>query len=197
MLSFIFFCFAAVLITFATLVICLNNPVYAVLSLIICFISGASLLVLIGADYLAMIMIIVYVGAVAVLFLFTVMIMNIKIEVIKGKAALLMVFLSLAVSIPVMAWIINNSTGKYIVAEENPQISTAHNLGKALYSSYAFHLQTAGIILLVAMVGAIMLVMYKGSEKSTRKTQSIQSQNSRSSAIELVQAASKKGVNIN
>ncbi len=195
MLSLLFFLFSAVLVFFAVLVTCANNPVYAVLSLIMCFVSVSALMVLLGADYLAMILIIVYVGAVAVLFLFIVMMMNIKVEVIKGKIALFMIVTSVVIGVPVISWVINNSSIEYATVVSDTDASTVNSIGIALYSSFIFHFQVAGVILMVAMIGAIMLVMHDVPKK-IKKSQIINKQVRRSSSIELIDVTSRQGVEI-
>ena len=195
MLSLLFFLFSAVLVFFAVLVTCANNPVYAVLSLIMCFVSVSALMVLLGADYLAMILIIVYVGAVTVLFLFIVMMMNIKVEVIKGKIALFMIVTSVVIGVPVISWVINNSSIEYATVVSDTDASTVNSIGIALYSSFIFHFQVAGVILMVAMIGAIMLVMHDVPKK-IKKSQIINKQVRRSSSIELIDVTSRQGVEI-
>ncbi len=200
MLSLLFFLFSASLLFFAILVVCVNNPVYGVLSLIMSFISGAALMILLGSDYIAMMLIIVYVGAIAVLFLFIVMMLNIKAEVIKGKVAIIMIAMSVLIGAPVISWVIHNSINEEQNStnedsELTTSIATVQNIGLALYSSYVIHLEIAGIILTIAMIGAIMIVMDNIKPKN-KKLQNVREQLKRKGLVKLVNVINGNGVKI-
>jgi NADH-quinone oxidoreductase subunit J len=159
-----FYAFSAVLLLSALLVISARNPVHAVLWLILAFFNAAGLFVMLGAEFIAMILVIVYVGAVAVLFLFVVMMLDITFETLRGR---------LRKHAPVGAGV-----GGILVAEliwlystgmKSTGIPAAHPipdaialpntqaLGEILYTFYAYLFEVAGLILLVAMIGAITL----------------------------------------
>ena len=159
-----FYLFSAVLIGAAFLVVAARNPVHSVLFLIMAFFNAAALFVLLGAEFLAMILVVVYVGAVAVLFLFVVMMLDIDFAELRqgflnylplgGLVAL--IFLAELV-IVLGGWALGGS-----LAISHPAPAGATNtvaLGRILYTDYIFYFQTAGLILLVAMIGAIVLTL--------------------------------------
>ena len=159
-----FYLFAAVVTASAFMVISARNPVHAVLFLILAFFNAAGLFLLIGAEFLAFLLVIVYVGAVAVLFLFVVMMLDVDFAALRagfarywpygfGLALLLLVEIALAV----LAWNaggIDTGARAAPVAAEEPNIVA---LGNVLYSRYLLVFEAAGLVLLVAMVGAIVL----------------------------------------
>lgn len=163
---FFFYLFAILAIASAVLVVTSRNPVHSVLFLILCFFNGAGLFILLGAEFLAMILVVVYVGAVAVLFLFVVMMLDVDFaELREGMlnylpiggviGLILLVELALvgstiAISPDMIAQASSPSTG---------DISNTKALGEILYTKYVFFFQTAGLVLLVAMVGAIVLTL--------------------------------------
>ena len=161
-----FYLFSAVMIGSALMVIGARNPVHSVLFLILAFFNAAALFVLLGAEFLAMILVVVYVGAVAVLFLFVVMMLDIDfVELRRGfmeylpLGALVGLVLLGELLIVVGAWAFGGSVP---AARSNPLpagVSNTEALGRILYTDYIFYFQTAGIILLVAMIGAIVLTL--------------------------------------
>lgn len=161
-----FYMFAAVTVASGALVIASRNPVHSVLWLILAFFSSAALFVLLGAEFLAMLLVIVYVGAVAVLFLFVVMMLDINfVELRQGflqylPIGLLIGFVLLAELVTlVIAWQFGGDISVNAVAP-TPSVEEVQNtaaLGQLLYTDYIFIFQTAGLILLVAMIGAIVL----------------------------------------
>ena len=163
-----FYLFAAVCIASAIMVIVARNPVHSVLFLILAFVNAAGLFVLLGAEFLAMILIVVYVGAVAVLFLFVVMMLDVDFaELRQGFLNYLPVgFLVGAVLLiellfVVGAWAINPAVPKAITAPipSAADISNTQALGLVLYTRYVYFFEAAGVILLVAMIGAIVLTL--------------------------------------
>jgi NADH-quinone oxidoreductase subunit J len=164
----LFYAFAATLLASSVIVITARNAVHSVLFLILAFFNGAGLFVMLGAEYLAMLLIIVYVGAVAVLFLFVVMMLDIKLSERRSyikkhlPAGLLVGFIFLAELVLVMRhWtvlgndmVLNNRA--FPVAHADT-IGSAHALGELLYTHYAYPFQLAGLILLLGMIGAIVL----------------------------------------
>ena len=163
-----FYLFATVAIIAGLLVVTARNPVHSVLWLILAFFSAAGMFVLMGAEFVAMLMIIVYVGAVAVLFLFVVMMLDVDfVELKQGLAnylpmgALIAVILLLELSLVIGNWAISDQAPT-LRAAETPIPSDVHNtaaLGQIIYTDYVFLFQTAGLILFVAMIGAIVLTL--------------------------------------
>lgn len=163
---FFFYLFAIVAIASAMLVITSRNPVHSVLFLILCFFNAAGLFILLGAEFLAMILVVVYVGAVAVLFLFVVMMLDVDFaELREGMLNYLpiggVIGLILLVELVLLGSTIAISPEK-ISQASSPSVGDVSNtkaLGEILYTKYVFFFQTAGLILLVAMVGAIVLTL--------------------------------------
>jgi NADH-quinone oxidoreductase subunit J len=159
-----FYVFAAVLVVSAVLVVANRNPVYSVLFLILTFFNAAGLFVLLGAEFLAMMLVVVYVGAVAVLFLFVVMMLDINFAELRqgfvryaGIGAIVGIILVaeiiFVVSSGAMAPAITTLAGSPTPAG----ISNTQALGDILYTDYFYLFQAAGIVLLIAMIGAIVL----------------------------------------
>ena len=157
-----FYLFATITIASAVAVIFARNPVHSVLWLILAFFNAAGLMLIAGAEFIALLLVIVYVGAVAVLFLFVVMMLNIDFSTLRSGftanlpfgiivALVLLAEMVLAVS----AW----KAGPGISGAAPPEASTPniHALGELLYSRYLFPFELAGLVLLVAMIGAIVL----------------------------------------
>ena len=159
-----FYLFAGIVLLSGALVISSRNPVHAVLWLILAFFNAAGLMVLCGAEFIAMLLVIVYVGAVAVLFLFVVMMLNIDFaEVRSGFVKYLPIGLVVAVAlaaemiIAVGAW---SAGGVKLAARAgpiDPNLPNIEALGRLLYTRYLFVFEGAGLVLLVAMIGAIVL----------------------------------------
>jgi NADH-quinone oxidoreductase subunit J len=163
-----FYLFAAVAVASGVMVISARNPVHSVLFLILAFFNSAGLFVLLGAEFLAMILVVVYVGAVAVLFLFVVMMLDINFtELRSGFAAYLPIgaliglILVVELLLVVGSWVIDPGAAMLAAAPTPPagEISNTHALGAVLYTQYFYLFQAAGLILLVAMVGAIVLTL--------------------------------------
>jgi NADH-quinone oxidoreductase subunit J len=164
--SLAFYLFAAVLVASAVMVISARNPVHSVLFLILAFFNAAGLFVLLGAEFLAMILVVVYVGAVAVLFLFVVMMLDISFaELRQGfmqylPLGALVGFILLAEILLVLGGLVIAPEVTRNLAAPMPMPETVTNtqaLGEILYTHYAYFFQAAGMILLVAMIGAIVL----------------------------------------
>ena len=162
-----FYVFALVMIFAALMVITAKNPVHSVLFLILAFFNAAGLFVLLGAEFIAMILVIVYVGAVAVLFLFVVMMLDISFEDLrKGAMQYVPIGLLVAGILLVELFLLYSSWSfaPQILGNITPAISEADNtkqLGQVLYTNYAYAFQVSGLILLVAMIGAIVLTHRK------------------------------------
>jgi NADH-quinone oxidoreductase subunit J len=162
-----FYAFAVTVVTAALFVVVSRNPVHSVLWLILAFLSSAGMFVLLGAEFVAMLLVIVYVGAVAVLFLFVVMMLDVDFAALKAEmaryvplAALIGVVLLMQLALVLGAW----ATADGVAILQSPQATPEgmHNtaaLGMLLYDRYFLLFQLAGLILLVAMIGAIVLTL--------------------------------------
>ena len=163
-----FYAFALVTVTAGLLVVVARNPVHSVLWLILAFLSSAGLFVLLGAEFVAMLLIIVYVGAVAVLFLFVVMMLDVDFAALKGEMArymplalLIGVILLMQFALAYGAWVqADGALGLRKAPIPDPaEVENTRALGLVIYDQYILLFQTAGLILLVAMIGAIALTL--------------------------------------
>jgi NADH-quinone oxidoreductase subunit J len=184
-----FYLFAGVCVASAVMVIVSRNPVHSVLFLILAFVNASGLFILMGAEFLAMILIVVYVGAVAVLFLFVIMMLDVDfVELREGFSK----YLPLGVVIggifmfelllTVGVWVINPGVTKSITSAIPTNVSNTEALGLVLYTSYIHYFQLAGMVLLVAMIGAIVLTL---RHKVNVKRQDIDVQNARTPALAM------------
>ena len=163
-----FYAFAIVTVAAGLMVTISRNPVHSVLWLILAFLCSAGLFVLLGAEFVAMLLIIVYVGAVAVLFLFVVMMLDIDFAELKGEMArtmplamLIGIIILMELSLGVGAWVqADGAMGlRDAVAPAADQVENTRALGLIIYDKYILLFQLSGLILLVAMIGAILLTM--------------------------------------
>ncbi len=166
-----FYLFATVVIASAAMTILSRNPVHSVLWLILAFFNAAGLMVLAGAEFIAMLLVIVYVGAVAVLFLFVVMMLNIDFaELRAGVMRYAAVGLALAIAlvaeiiIAVGAWSAGGLEMARRIAPVERDVPNIEAIGRLLYTRYLFVFEGAGLVLLVAMIGAIVLTYRKRSD---------------------------------
>jgi len=205
--SLFFYFFSTITVFSAIMVIVSRNTVYSVFFLILVFVSVSVLFIMIGAEFLGMIMLIVYVGAVSVLFLFVVMMLNVaqqKNQWFSGRefSSHIPVGLTIAVIIffeliiVIGGWKFKPDLITSITLSMDQNISNSHSIGKVLYTDYIHIFQLSGMILLVAMIGAIVLTFRK---RSGLKKQSYFRQVSReiSDGVELIDVKSNKGVNLN
>ncbi len=195
-----FYLFSAVTIASAIMVVGARNPVHSVLFLILAFFNSAGLFVLLGAEFLAMILVVVYVGAVAVLFLFVVMMLDVDfVELRQGFlnylpiGALVGVVLLTELLVVLGGWAFSPHTATHAVLPISGTMSNTAALGEVLYTRYIFFFQAAGMVLLVAMVGAIVLTL---RHKPNVKRQSIASQVARTpaTAIEVRKVEPGRGI---
>jgi NADH-quinone oxidoreductase subunit J len=184
-----FYLFAGICVASAVMVIASRNPVHSVLFLILAFVNASGLFVLLGAEFLAMILIVVYVGAVAVLFLFVIMMLDVDFaELRQGfleylPVGLLIGAIFLAELLLVAGgWAISPALTKSVVAPIPHNVTNAEALGLVLYTQYVHYFQLAGAVLLVAMIGAIVLTL---RHKPNVKRQSIPVQNARTKALAM------------
>ncbi|MBL6621516.1 MAG: NADH-quinone oxidoreductase subunit J [Rickettsiales bacterium] len=195
-----FYIFSFLLISSSLFVITARNPVHSVLFLIFAFFNSAGLFLLQGAEFLALILVIIYVGAVAILFLFVVMMLNIEIKSIKKELLKILPF-TLIISSIIFAEIYFATTISLNSLSENIKASyptkegeaDIYSLGKILYTEFFFHFQIAGLILLVAMMGAVILTL---RQRENVKKQKISEQvlRSRKDSVKLVKVLTGKGV---
>jgi NADH-quinone oxidoreductase subunit J len=180
-----FYFFAAILLASAAMVIFSRNPVHSVLWLIVAFFNAAGLMVLVGAEFIAMLLVIVYVGAVAVLFLFVVMMLDIDFAELRAGFAQNLPFgllLAIILAVELVLGIGAYRAGAVKLGAVDAAAKTAANvpnteaIGALLYTKYVFLFETAGLILLVAMIGAIVLTHRKSHGT---KGQNISRQNQR------------------
>lgn len=195
-----FYLFAGICVASAVMVIASRNPVHSVLFLILAFVNAAGLFMLMGAEFLAMILIVVYVGAVAVLFLFVIMMLDVDFaELREGFLAYLPVGLVIGaiflaeLLLVAGGWVISPTLSKSVVAPIPANITNAEALGLVLYTKYVHYFQLAGAVLLVAMIGAIVLTL---RHKASVKRQSIPVQNARTKemAMDVRKVASGQGL---
>ena len=161
-----FYIFATIMIASACVVIFARNPVHSVLFLILAFVNAAGLFLLLGAEFLAMILVVVYVGAVAVLFLFVVMMLDVDFAELREGflqylpvGALIGIVLLAEILLVVGAWTIGGGTPRVIGAPTPTDVSNTEAIGLVLYTKYVYFFQAAGLVLLVAMIGAIVLTL--------------------------------------
>ena len=197
-----FYLFASVMLASSFMVVISRNPVYSVLFLILAFFNAAGLFILLGAEFLAMLLVVVYVGAVAVLFLFVVMMLDFKTSINKDNilqyipigiligvvfiAELIIVLINTKfdlTNIQVLPNPLSDFTGK----------SNTEAIGSVLYTDYILYFQLSGVILLVAMIGSIVLTL---REREGVKRQVVSEQLQRQGKIDLVDVKSGKGVDI-
>jgi NADH-quinone oxidoreductase subunit J len=196
-----FYLFSAVLILSGIMVITVRNPVHAVLFLILAFFNAAGLFVLLGAEFLAMILVIVYVGAVAVLFLFVVMMLVVDFAALKGGFTRFLP-VGLAVGAVFLTELILIAGSWTFAPAAIPPAASAQQgvtntvaIGRVLYTQYVYFFQIAGLILLVAMIGAIVLTL-RSRVAVKRQNISAQVARSRAQSIEVVRVETGRGLQL-
>ncbi len=197
-----FYLFAAVTIGSAMMVISARNPIHSVLFLILAFFNSAGLFVLLGAEFLAMILIVVYVGAVAVLFLFVVMMLDINyVRLREGFLQYLPIggviglILLIEIGVVIGGWSLSPENAAP-AASPTPSLETASNteaIGVVLYTDYVYLFQAAGLVLLVAMIGAIVLTHRTRSGVHKQRIGD-QLARTREQSVEVKQVSSGEGV---
>jgi NADH-quinone oxidoreductase subunit J len=198
-----FYLFAGICVASAFMVIAAKNPVHSVLYLILAFVNAAGLFVMLGAEFLAMILIVVYVGAVAVLFLFVVMMLDVDFAEFKQGALQYLpvgmliggIFLA-ELLLVVGAWVIGPGVPQTIAAPIAAKVPNIEAIGLVLYTRYAYFFEAAGIILLIAMIGAIVLTL---QHRVRVRRQNIPEQVARTpaTAMEIVKVRSGQGLGSN
>ena len=203
----LFFYFFSIIAVFAAVMVTVSrNAVYSVFFLILVFISISILFIMIGAEFLGMIMLIVYVGAVSVLFLFVVMMLNITEQITKRTSrkglinnisvgSIIGVIIFLELLVVVGGWKYKGTFVPLSTANLNLDISNTHALGNILYTDYIHLFQISGMILLIAMIGAITLTFSK-KENIKRQSYFDQIQREKASGVSLVEVESGKGIKL-
>jgi len=192
-----FYVLAAIAVVSALMVVSARNPVHSVLFLILTFFTSAGLFVLLGAEFLAMLLVVVYVGAVAVLFLFVVMMLDVDFSTLRqGFVQYLplggVIAVILAVEMGFTAAAVAARGAKALPAAPEG-LSNAEQIGRVLYTDYFYFFQAAGLVLLVAMIGAIVLTL---RHKPGVKRQDIAAQTARTeqTGLRLTQPATGQGI---
>ena len=204
--SLFFYFFSTICVFSAIMVTVSKNTVYSVFFLILVFVSVSILFIMIGAEFLGMMMLIVYVGAVAVLFLFVVMMLNVSQQIIErssrkgfinnisvGSIVGAIIFLELLVVVG--GWKYKDTFVPLSATNLNLDLTNTHALGNVLYTDYIHLFQVSGIILLVAMIGAITLTFSK-RENIKKQSYFKQIQREKASAVSLVEVESGEGVKL-
>jgi NADH-quinone oxidoreductase subunit J len=195
-----FWIFACICVASAVMVITSRNPVHSVLYLILAFVNAAGLFILLGAEFLAMILVIVYVGAVAVLFLFVVMMLDVDFtELRQGFLNYLPIgvvigaIFAVELILVVFAWAFAPDAASVVAAPLPADITNTEALGRLLYTRYVYFFEIAGVVLLVAMIGAIVLTL---RHKANVRRQNIAAQVARTpaTAIEIRHVRPGQGI---
>lgn len=195
-----FYLFSGVTIASALMVISARNPVHSVLFLILAFVNAAGLFLLLGAEFLAMLLVVVYVGAVAVLFLFVVMMLDVDFAELRQGflqylpiGGLIGLIFAVELLLVVGAWVIDPQIVRAPVAAIPANLTNTAALGQVLYTKYIYYFQAAGLVLLVAMIGAIVLTL---RDRPGVKRQHVPTQNARTkdAAMDVKQVPSRAGV---
>jgi len=192
-----FYFFAAIMLLSAVMVIGARNPVHSVLFLILAFFNAAGLFILTGAEFLAMLLVVVYVGAVAVLFLFVVMMLDIDFAELKKGAmqymplgGLIGLILVVELAMAAGAWVLKPVHLEAVASKTPDGVTNTEALGHILYTDYVYYFQIAGLVLLVAMIGAIVLTL---RTRPGVRRQNISQQNARTAAMAVDMVDVKPG----
>jgi len=187
-----FYLFAGICVAAAVMVVLSRNPVHSVLFLILTFANAAGLFILMGAEFLAMILVVVYVGAVAVLFLFVVMMLDIDFAELKRGAlqylpfgVLIGLILVAELVLAGSAWVLKPAAKNALASATPSGVTNTVALGHILYTDYVYYFQIAGLVLLVAMIGAIVLTL-RSRPGVRRQVIAVQNARTAAMAVDLV-----------
>ena len=201
--SLVFYLFSFITIASSLAVISARNTIHAVFFLILDFVSVSCLFIMMGAEYLGMLTLIVYVGAVAVLFLFVVMMLNVNYSDLKSGflsylpfGGLIGIVLIIEIGLMIGTWNYRDTFIKTSEIKINSKLSNTEAIGNVLYTEYLHYFQISGVILLVAMIGAILLT-YRRKDNLKRQDITTQVSRERSESIQLEDVESFKGVKLN
>lgn len=198
----LFYLFSFVLIASALVVISVRNTVHSVMFLVLCFLNAAGLFILLGAEFLAMLLVIVYVGAIAVLFLFVVMMLNVDFKKVESKInrhlpILIMVGVLMLVEIILIT---KFSTVKFydkkILFPTPSDIHNTNAIGNLLYTDFILPFQLSGCVLFVAMIGAIVLTLKEDGRFIRRQKISEQVARSKANSLQIVKVKSGEGIDL-
>lgn len=199
----VFYLFSFITIASSLAVISAKNTIHAVFFLILDFVSVSCLFIMMGAEYLGMLTLIVYVGAVAVLFLFVVMMLNVNLKDLKSGflnylpfGGLIGIVLIIEIGLMIGTWKYRDTFIKTSEIKINNELSNTEAIGNVLYTEYLHYFQISGLILLVAMIGAILLT-YRRKDNLKRQDITTQVSRERSESIQLEEVESFKGVKLN
>tara|TARA_A100001015_G_scaffold263531_1_gene310580 strand:- start:931 stop:1551 length:621 start_codon:yes stop_codon:yes gene_type:complete len=201
--SLVFFLFSFITIASSLAVISAKNTIHAVFFLILDFVSVSCIFIMMGAEYLGMLTLIVYVGAVAVLFLFVVMMLNVNYSDLKSGflsylpfGGLIGLVLIIEIGLMIGTWKYRDAFIKTSEIKINSNLSNTEAIGNVLYTEYLHYFQISGLILLVAMIGAILLT-YRRKDNLKRQDITTQVSRERSESVQLQDVESFKGVKLN
>jgi len=198
----LFYLFSFVLISSALVVVSTRNSVHSVMFLILTFFNAAALFVLLGAEFLAMLLIVVYVGAIAVLFLFVVMMLNVDSKSIRAKLNLhapLLLCVSIVFFLEIFLVIKISFATNYQTALLFPTNASAHNinaLGDVLYTKFFLPFQLAGGVLFVAMIGAIILTLKQNNRFVRKQKISDQVNRTKNNSLKIVKVKTGEGIEL-
>ena len=199
----VFYLFSFITIASSIAVISARNTIHAVFFLILDFVSVSCLFIMMGAEFLGMLTLIVYVGAVAVLFLFVVMMLNVNYSDLKSGflnylpfGGLIGLVLIIEIGLMIGTWKYRDTFIKTSEIKINSDLSNTEALGNVLYTEYLHYFQISGLILLVAMIGAILLT-YRRKDNLKRQDITTQVSRERSDSVQLEDVESFKGVKLN
>ena len=201
--SLVFYLFSFITIASSLAVISARNTIHAVFFLILDFVSVSCLFIMMGAEFLGMLTLIVYVGAVAVLFLFVVMMLNVNYSDLKSGflnylpfGGLIGLVLIIEIGLMIGTWKYRDTFIKTSEIKINSNLSNTEAIGNVLYTEYLHYFQISGLILLVAMIGAILLT-YRRKDNLKRQDITTQVSRERSESVQLDDVESFKGVKLN
>ena len=198
----LFYFFSFVLLSSALVVVSTRNMVHCVMFLILAFLNAAALFVLLGAEFLAMLLVIVYVGAIAVLFLFVVMMLNvdkaeIKSQINRMTPVLILVVLTLLLEIFLIIKVtVAGQYARISLYQITPEISNTSAIGNVLYTNFFLPFQLSGAILFVAMIGAIVLTLKQKNRFIRKQKISDQIFRNKENSLEIVKVKSGEGIEI-
>ena len=200
----LFYLFSAILICSALVVVSTKNTIYSVMFLILAFFNAAGIFVLLGAEFLAMLLVIVYVGAIAVLFLFVVMMLNIdqKPQIKEGINKYKYLVILVATTLFIEIFLIIQSSTMFFGSHSSALLPIVQNvsntkaIGDVLYTKFIYPFQLSGLILFVAMIGAIVLTLRDQDRFIKKQNIGGQIGRNKSSSIELVSVKFRCGINL-
>jgi len=198
---FLFYLFSFILISSALVVVSTRNMVHAVMFLILAFLNAAALFILLGAEFLAMLLIVVYVGAIAVLFLFVVMMLNVDVKISEeiNRKRPLLILIGVVMFFEILMIMKFSSVKFYETKLLFPTPTDIHNtkaIGNVLYTDFILPFELSGAILFVAMIGAIILTLKDETRLIKKQKISNQVMRNKKNSLEIVKVKSGEGINL-